>query len=68
MKTYTFDFDEIDSQEDFYREFIRVFDLEQESVTNLDTLWEVVIDSSCRYRWKLSLSICLISCADVLAR
>ena len=25
MKTYTFDFDEIDSQEDFYREFIRVF-------------------------------------------
>lgn len=42
MKTYTFDFDEIDSQDDFYREFIRVFDLERESVTNLDTLWDVV--------------------------
>lgn len=38
MKTYTFDFDEIDSQEDFYREFTRVFDLERQSVTNLDTL------------------------------
>jgi ribonuclease inhibitor len=44
MKTYTFDFDEIDSQEDF-REFIRVFDLERESVTNLDTLWDVVRQS-----------------------
>ena len=45
MKTYTFDFDEIDSQEDFYREFIRAFDLERESVTNLDTLWDVVTGS-----------------------
>jgi hypothetical protein len=27
MKTYTFDFDEIDSQEDFYREFSRRFAL-----------------------------------------
>ena len=45
MKTYTFDFDEIDSQDDFYREFIRVFDLERESVTNLDTLWDVVTGS-----------------------
>ena len=45
MKTYTFDFDEIDSQEDFYREFIRVFDLERESVTNLDTLGDVVTGS-----------------------
>ena len=26
MKIYTFDFDEIESQEDFYREFIRAFD------------------------------------------
>ena len=45
MKTYTFDFDEIDSQEDFYREFIRAFDLERESVTNLDMLWDVVTGS-----------------------
>ena len=45
MKIYTFDFDEIDSQEDFYREFIRVFNLDQKSVTNLDTLWDVVTGS-----------------------
>ena len=45
MKTYAFDFDEMDSQEDFYREFTRVFDLEQQSVTNLDTLWDVVTGS-----------------------
>ena len=42
MKIYTFDFDEIDSQEDFYREFIRAFDLERGSVNNLDMLWDVV--------------------------
>ncbi|ENA0610954.1 barstar family protein [Enterobacter bugandensis] len=45
MKMYTFDFDEIDSQEAFYREFIRAFDLEPGSVTNLDTLWDVVTGS-----------------------
>ncbi|HDR2158776.1 TPA: barstar family protein [Enterobacter cancerogenus] len=43
MKIYTFDFDEIDSQEDFYREFVRVFGLEKESVTNLDSLWDAVV-------------------------
>ena len=42
MKIYTFDFDEIESQEDFYREFIRAFDLERGSVSNLDMLWDVV--------------------------
>lgn len=45
MKIYIFDFDEIDSQEDFYCEFIWVFDLEWESVMNLDMLWDVVIGS-----------------------
>ena len=64
MKTYTFDFDEIDSQEDFYREFIQVFDLEQESVTNLDTLWEVVIDS----QLPLPLEIEFIHLPDKLRR
>jgi ribonuclease inhibitor len=29
MNIYTFDFDEIDSQEDFYREFARVFGIEK---------------------------------------
>ncbi|MGO3911309.1 barstar family protein [Huaxiibacter chinensis] len=42
MNTYTFDFDEIDSQEDFYREFTRLFALERDRVTNLDSLWDVV--------------------------
>lgn len=43
MNIYTFDFDEIDSQEDFYREFSRTFDIARESVTDLDSLWEIVI-------------------------
>lgn len=43
MKTYTFDFKEIDSQETFYREFTRTFGIEQEKVTNLDSLWDVVV-------------------------
>ncbi|MEG1212280.1 MAG: barstar family protein [Leclercia sp.] len=42
MNIYTFDFDEIDSQEDFYREFTRTFGLGRDTVTNLDSLWEVV--------------------------
>lgn len=42
MKIYTFDFDEIDSQEDFYREFTRMFGIEKGKVTNLDSLWDVV--------------------------
>ncbi|MDY1037982.1 hypothetical protein GJV04_07910 [Enterobacteriaceae bacterium RIT714] len=42
MNIYTFDFDEIDSQEDFFREFARTFGLEREKVTNLDSLWDVV--------------------------
>ncbi|MFY9996174.1 MAG: hypothetical protein WAK61_14430 [Leclercia sp.] len=43
MNIYTFDFDEIDSQEDFYREFSRTFGLERGRVTNLDSLWELVM-------------------------
>lgn len=42
MNIYTFDFDEIDSQEDFYREFSRTFGIARESVTDLDSLWEIV--------------------------
>ena len=42
MNIYTFDFDEIDSQEDFYREFSRTFGIKRESVTDLDSLWEIV--------------------------
>ena len=43
MNITTFDFDEIDSQEDFYREFCRAFGLERGKVTDLDSLWDVVI-------------------------
>ncbi|WP_270502873.1 hypothetical protein [Kluyvera ascorbata] len=42
MKIYTFDFDEIEDQGDFYREFARLFALEREKIRDLDTLWDVV--------------------------
>ena len=40
MTVYTFDFDDIAEQQDFYREFSRVFELGRERVNNLDSLWE----------------------------
>ncbi|HEC2073621.1 TPA: barstar family protein [Klebsiella oxytoca] len=40
--TYTFDFDEIAEQQDFYREFSRTFHLEREKVNNLDSLWDAM--------------------------
>ncbi len=43
MTTYTFDFDEIAEQQDFYREFSRTFELAQDKVNNLDSLWDAVI-------------------------
>lgn len=42
MKIYTFDFDEIEDQGDFYREFARLFALDRERIRDLDTLWDVV--------------------------
>lgn len=42
MNIYTFDFDEIEDQGDFYREFTRAFGLAREKVVDLDSLWEVV--------------------------
>ncbi|MFV0263452.1 MAG: barstar family protein [Kluyvera sp.] len=42
MKIYTFDFDEIEDQGDFYREFARLFALDRESIHDLDALWDVV--------------------------
>ena len=67
MKIYTFDFDEIDSQEDFYREFIRAFDLERGSVNNLDMLWDVVTGDRLPLPLEIELPICLKNCADALA-
>lgn len=45
MKTYLFDFKEIDSQNAFYREFTRTFALKQDAVRDLDSLWSVVTTS-----------------------
>lgn len=42
MKTYTFDFNEIGTQNDFYREFTRTFSLSGAPVHDLDSLWAVV--------------------------
>ncbi len=42
MTTYTFDFDEIAEQQDFYREFSRTFELAQDKVNNPDSLWDAV--------------------------
>ena len=42
MTIYTFDFDEIAEQQDFYREFSRAFALPDKQVDNLDALWSAV--------------------------
>lgn len=45
MKIYTFDFDEIEDQGDFYREFAQLFALDRESIRDLDALWDAVTGS-----------------------
>ena len=42
MQIYTFDFDEIADQADFYREFARTFGLAKNQVSDLDSLWDLV--------------------------
>lgn len=42
MTTYTFDFNKIDNQNSFYREFSRQFAIDREAITDLDSLWDVV--------------------------
>ena len=44
MHIYTFDFDEIIDQADFYRDFARQFGLPKQQVNNLDSLWDVVTE------------------------
>lgn len=68
MNIYTFDFDEIEDQGDFYREFTRAFGLAREKVVDLDSLWEVVIGTFYRCRWRLNLFICRTSYAGDTAR
>ncbi|ABV15695.1 hypothetical protein ACFXK6_003400 [Citrobacter koseri] len=43
MNIYTFDFDEIEDQNDFYREFTRMFGLAREKVGDLDSLWDALM-------------------------
>ncbi|HAY3725376.1 TPA: hypothetical protein JRR85_003042 [Escherichia coli] len=44
MNIYTFDFDEIESQEDFYRDFSQAFGLAKYKVRDLDSLWDVLMN------------------------
>ena len=41
---FTFDFDEIESQEDFYRDFSQTFGLAKDKVRDLDSLWDVLMN------------------------
>lgn len=45
MKSYTFDFNHIGNQNDFYREFTRTFSLAEVQIRDLDSLWEAVTNS-----------------------
>ncbi|MGK9173093.1 hypothetical protein KXR87_07655 [Yokenella regensburgei] len=42
MNIYTFDFDEIDDQTAFFRDFSRQLSLEGNEVSDLDSLWNTV--------------------------
>ena len=44
MNIYTFDSDEIESQEDFYRDFSQTFGLAKDKVRDLDSLWDVLMN------------------------
>ncbi|EAX9831582.1 hypothetical protein AHN28_21120 [Salmonella enterica subsp. enterica] len=43
MNVYTFDFNDIKNQSDFYREFTQTFGLASKKVSDLDTLWDAVM-------------------------
>ncbi|EAN6647996.1 hypothetical protein EJ289_23320 [Salmonella enterica] len=43
MNVYTFDFNDIKNQSDFYREFTQTSGLASEKVSDLDTLWDAVM-------------------------
>lgn len=46
MNVYTFDFNDIKNQSDFYREFTQMFGLASEKVSDLDTLWDAVMSDT----------------------
>ncbi|EAA7243814.1 hypothetical protein BVD23_05970 [Salmonella enterica] len=43
MNVYTFDFNDIKNQSDFYHKFTQTFGLASEKVSDLDTLWDAVM-------------------------
>ncbi|EHG7583303.1 MULTISPECIES: barstar family protein [Citrobacter] len=64
MNIYTFDFDEIEDQTDFYREFTRMFGLASENVNDLDALWDIVMSE----KLPLPLEIEFVHLPDKLRR
>ncbi|WP_336218142.1 barstar family protein [Citrobacter amalonaticus] len=64
MKIYTFDFDEIEELNDFYREFARMFGLPQNGVSDLDSLWDIIMSEAL----PLPLEIAFIHLPDKLRR
>lgn len=68
MNIYTFDFDEIESQEDFYRDFSQTFGLAKDKVRDLDSLWDVLMNDVLRYHLRLNLFIWERKRVAVLAR
>ncbi|ELY4522904.1 barstar family protein [Cronobacter turicensis] len=44
MKSYSFDFSTMASQQDFYRAFAETFGIAPERVDDLDSLWQVVTE------------------------
>jgi len=64
MNIYTFDFDEIEDQNDFYREFAQMFGLDNEKVNDLDALWDIVMSE----KLPLPLEIEFVHLPDKLRR
>ncbi len=68
MNIYTFDFDEIESQEDFYRDFSQTFGLAKDKVRDLDSLWDVLMNDVLPLHLRLNLFIWERKRVAVLAR
>lgn len=45
MKKFTFDFNQINDQPEFYRLFTQMFSFEKKQIHDLDSLWDVVVGS-----------------------
>ncbi|ECI0582078.1 hypothetical protein AHS32_23495 [Salmonella enterica subsp. enterica serovar Newport] len=61
MNVYTFDFNDIKNQSDFYREFTQTFGLASEKVSDLDTLWDAVMSDILPHYAEVSLPETLLA-------